>query len=57
MSEFLSNDVVIRKSVPAAKLTLKSSLPAMWAGLKPGSCGVDANLVVLKTELNLRALH
>lgn len=57
MSEFLSNDVVIKKSVPAAKHTLRSSLPAMWAGLKPGSCGVDANLVVLKTELNLRALH
>lgn len=56
MSEFLSNAVVIRKSVPAAKLRL-SSLPAMWAGLKPGSCGVDANLVVLKTELNLRTLH
>lgn len=57
MRESLSNAMVIRKSVPAAKLILRSSLPAMWAGLKPGSCGVDANLVLLKTELSPRALQ
>lgn len=32
-------------------------MPAMWAGLKPGSCGVDANLVLLKTVLSLKALQ
>lgn len=57
MKESLSNAVVITKSVPAAKVTLRSSLPAMWAGLKPGSCGVDANLVLLKTELSPGALQ
>lgn len=57
MRESLSNALVIRKSVPAAKLTLRSSLPAVWAGLKLGSCGEDANLVLLKTELSLRAVQ
>ena len=55
--ESLSNVMIIRKSVPAAKLIPANSLPAVWAGLMPRSCGVDANLVHLKTKLSQRAVQ
>lgn len=42
---------MIRKSFPAAKLTPESSLPAVWAGLMPLSCGGDADSGRLETQL------